>query len=44
MVIMINLIDLIFWQFGYISLRYENGDSIRDGLINYGKNSEFDES
>lgn len=44
MAVLINLIDIAFWFFGFISLRYENGDTIREELVNYGKRSEYDES
>lgn len=39
--ILINLIDLIFWLYGFQTLDYENGDSIRDNLVAFGRNSKF---
>lgn len=41
--ILVNLIDLIFWLYGYQSLDYENGDSVRDELVKFGKNPQFEE-
>jgi len=29
---------MMFWLFGLMTLEYENGDSIRDELINFGRN------
>lgn len=31
--IVANIIDLLFWLWGLLALRYENGDVIREGLI-----------
>ena len=39
--IAINLIDLTFWLFGFLTLRHENGDNIRDDLIKFGKDEKF---
>jgi hypothetical protein len=35
--ICINILDLLFWLWGYMTLEYENGDRIRDELMR-GKN------
>jgi hypothetical protein len=40
----LNIIEFILWIFGLMTLNYENGDPIRDSLLNFGKNdSMFDE-
>lgn len=26
----VNILDLFFWIYGYLTLEYENGDKIRD--------------
>ena len=37
----VNILDLLFWLWGYLTLEYENGDKIRDELIR-GKNDHDD--
>lgn len=37
----INMIELVLWVFGILTLKYENGDPIRDSLLNFGKNDSF---
>jgi hypothetical protein len=41
--ICVNLLDMLFWLWGYLTLEYENGDKIRDELMK-GKNDREDES
>lgn len=31
--ICVNILDLMFWLWGYLTLEYENGDKIRDELM-----------
>ena len=31
--LLINAVDIAFWCFGFMSLNYENGDVVRDGLL-----------
>jgi hypothetical protein len=31
--IFVNIVDFIFWLWGYLTLEYENGDKIRDELM-----------
>ena len=33
---LVNLVDMLFWLVGLYSLQYENGDSVRDSLLDYG--------
>jgi len=37
---LVNLVDILFWLLGIMSLRVENGDSIRDSLLKYGVKQE----
>lgn len=37
----INIIEFLLWIFGLLTLKYENGDPIRDSLLNFGKNDEL---
>ena len=34
--LLVNFVDLVFWFFGMMSLNYENGDVVRDGLLDQG--------
>jgi hypothetical protein len=36
----VNLLDLLFWLWGYLTLEYENGDKIRDELMRQNHDSE----
>lgn len=36
--IAVNVLDLLFWLFGLLTLNYENGDKIRDALLTFGHN------
>jgi hypothetical protein len=40
---LVNLVDLIFWLYGLQTLDYENGDSIRDDLVKFGRDPQFDD-
>lgn len=31
--IFVNILDLVFWLWGFMTLEYENGDKIRDELM-----------
>jgi hypothetical protein len=35
--VFVNFIDLLFWFLGLMSLNYENGDVVRDGLLDQGE-------
>ena len=37
----INVIEFLLWIFGLLTLKYENGDPIRDSLLNFGRNDEL---
>lgn len=42
--LVVNLIDINFWLFGFLTLRHENGDSIRDDLLHFGKDEHFEDT
>jgi hypothetical protein len=39
----LNMVEFAFWIYGLMTLRYENGDPIRDSLLNFGKQDSFEE-
>ena len=38
-----NAVDLIFWLVGLLTLRLEHGDKVRDELLQFGKNKEWED-
>jgi hypothetical protein len=40
----LNMVELGFWIYGLMTLRYENGDPIRDSLLNFAKEDSFVEA